>query len=267
MGRFTLNHNQNNHKIENDQTFCYFSFVKNATSQLNFGSGQSSSTSRGFRTSPQPATEVFTHTINRKFFNFNKCCKNSLRYCERPCAGKPCDAGCRVQCGVFGQLCQAVSCAAANPGGCSGSVTTTPTTPSTTSTTAPPLSSCDAGYTLTGSKCLKLVTTPSNYLQAILGCVNMGATLVSMESQADQDAVFALTGSTGGWIGLTDFLDEGVFSWVDGAPVSYTNWRFNAPNNNNNNQHCTQVRANDGEWDDVICNKNQQYVCQKNARP
>lgn len=246
------------------KTFVILVSLKIVTSQLNFGSGQSSSTSRGFQTKPKPTAEVFTHRINQKFFNFNHCCKNSLRYCERPCAGRPCDAGCRVQCGLFGFLCEPVTCAAANPGGCSGGSVTTTTT---TTTSLPPTSSCDAGYTLTGSKCLKLVTTSSNYLQAILGCVNMGATLVSIESQADQDAVFALTGSTGGWIGLTDFLNEGTFSWVDGSPVSYTNWRSNAPNNGNNNQHCTQIRPNDGEWDDVICDKNQQYVCQKNARP
>merc|ERR1719367_433082 len=73
-------------------------------------------------------------------------------------------------------------------------------------------------------------------------------------------------GSTGGWIGFTDFLNEGTFAWVDESVVSYTNWRSGQPNNGNNNQHCTQIRP-DGDWDDVICDKNQQYVCQKNARP
>ena len=110
------------------------------------------------------------------------------------------------------------------------------------------------------------MTSSVNYLQAILGCVSMGSTLVSVQSQAEQDAVFALTGATGGWIGLTDFLNEGTFSWVDESLVSYTNWRSGQPNNGNNNQHCTQIRP-DGDWDDVICDKNQQYVCQKNARP
>ena len=89
-----------------------------------------------------------------------------------------------------------------------------------TTTLAPSTSSCDAGYTTVGSKCYKVVTSSANYLQvgfldlsipifmihqpsltcllqAILGCVASGATLATVSSQTEQDAVFALTGATG----------------------------------------------------------------------
>ena len=92
-----------------------------------------------------------------------------------------------------------------------------------------------------GSKCYRVVSSSANYLQAILGCVSLGASLATVSSQAEQDAVFALTGASGAWIGLTDFLNEGTFSWVDESPVTFTKWRVNQPNNGNNNQHCTQV--------------------------
>ena len=92
-----------------------------------------------------------------------------------------------------------------------------------------------------GSKCYRVVSSSANYLQAILGCVSLGASLATVSSQAEQDAVFALTGASGAWIGLTDFLNEGSFSWVDESPLTFTNWRVNQPNNGNNNQHCTQV--------------------------
>ena len=83
---------------------------------------------------------------NQKFFNFNRCCRNAERYCNRPCAGQECAANCRVQCGFLGGLCPAVSCSVANPLQCTGGVTVT-----TTSTTAAPItSSCDPGYTLSG---------------------------------------------------------------------------------------------------------------------
>jgi len=236
-------------------------FLESALCQLRFGNDQAS---KKFPSSVGTSSNSneFTHTINRKFFNLNQCCKNAARYCNRPCAGRPCTAQCRVQCGFLGQLCEPVSCAVANPSGCSGSAGTS------TTTLAPSTSSCDAGYTTVGSKCYKVVTSSANYLQAILGCVASGATLATVSSQTEQDAVFALTGATGAWIGLTDFLNEGTFSWVDGSAVTYTNWRQQPlqPNNGNNNQHCTQVRP-DGDWDDVICDKNQPYVCQKAARP
>ena len=81
---------------------------------------------------------------NKKFFNFNRCCRNAERYCHRPCAGQECAANCRVQCGFLGSLCPAVSCSLANPGQCTGSGVTTSTT------AAPITSSCDPGYTLSG---------------------------------------------------------------------------------------------------------------------
>lgn len=238
--------------------------VESALCQLNFGGNQQAT--RNFPTATSSsefgATKEFTHRVNQKFFNFNRCCRNAERYCNRPCAGQECAANCRVQCGFLGGLCPAVSCSVANPLQCTGGVTVT-----TTSTTAAPItSSCDPGYTLSGSKCYRLVSSSANYLQAVLGCVSLGASLASVSSQAEQDAVFALTGAAGAWIGLTDFLNEGTFSWVDEAPVTFTNWRVNQPNNGNNNQHCTQIRP-DGDWDDVICDKQQAYVCQKNARP
>jgi len=236
--------------------------VNSVFCQLRFSDQTSNSRSRsrpsnlGFSSSSNNLND-FTHTVNSKFFNNNRCCRNAAQFCKRPCNGRPCEAGCRVQCGFLGQLCDPVSCSVANPGQCTGG---------SGGGGGGSTSSCDPGYTLVGSKCLKLVTSSSNYLQAILGCVSMGSTLVSIQSQAEQDAVFALTGSTGGWIGFTDFLNEGTFAWVDESVVSYTNWRSGQPNNGNNNQHCTQIRP-DGDWDDVICDKNQQYVCQKNARP
>ena len=70
-------------------------------------------------------------------------------------------------------------------------------------------SSCDAGYSLVGSKCVRVFPGPANYLAALTGCTQAGAVLATINSQAEQDAVFALTGSAGAWIGLTDFLDEG----------------------------------------------------------
>ena len=88
----------------------------------------------------------------RKFFN-SKCCDRAEQFCEAPCAGQSCSAGCRVKCGFFSSLCPAVSCGVANPAQCTGGSGGGST------------SSCDSGYTLAGSRCYKLVTSSSNYLQ------------------------------------------------------------------------------------------------------
>merc|ERR1712107_864827 len=61
---------------------------------------------------------------------------------------------------------------------------------------------------------------------------------------------------------VTDFLNEGTFAWVDGTATGFTNWYFNAPNNGNDNQHCVWIRPDD-EWDDVRCETERAFVCQK----
>ena len=152
---------------------------------------------------------------------------------------------CQVSCGFLGStVCEPVSCSVANAAECT--------------------SACADGYTEVGSKCFSAIAGPANYLDAITACCSEGGTLATIESQAEQDAVYALTGDTGAWIGLTDFMAEGTFVWVDGTALSYTNWRPNQPNNGGDTQHCTWIRP-DGGWDDVICTKEQAYVCQTAA--
>ena len=151
--------------------------------------------------------------------------------------------------------CNPISCSVANPFLCTPATTTTTTAVTTTTT-------CDSGWTEVGSKCYKLEAGPADYYDAIAGCIALGGKLASIESQAEQDAIFALTGATGAYIGLTDFLDEGTFAWVDKAAVSFTNWRPNQPNNGNSNQHCVWIRP-DAMWDDITCKREEAYVCQK----
>jgi len=195
----------------------------------------------------------------------HNCCSQAFNLCRDPCNGRECFRTCTVQCG-YGASCQPLSCATANPTGCVSGTTsapiTTTTTPSTTSTSSP--SACESGFTQSGGKCYKYFPGPVNYLGALLGCCSMGAVLASVNSQADQDIVFSLAGSTGAWLGLSDFLDEGKFSWTDGSDVSFTNWRPGQPNNNNINQHCLWLRT-DSFWDDVTCKRQEAYVCQKTA--
>jgi len=177
----------------------------------------------------------------------SNCCSKTTELCASPCAGLDCTEMCEVKCGFLGSIvCTPIACSVGNPDEC---------------VTA---SACADGYTEVGTKCMKVVAGQATYLDAITGCIAEGATLATIESQAEQDAVYALTGSTGAWIGLTDFLDEGTFSWVDGTALSYENFRNNQPNNGGNNQHCTWIRP-DGGWDDVICKRPLPYVCQMDA--
>jgi hypothetical protein len=55
------------------------------------------------------------------------------------------------------------------------------------------------------------------------------------------------------WIGATDQEEEGTFRWAGGAPLGYTGWSFNQPNNLQGNEDCAELRQSDERWSDVPC--------------
>ena len=73
-----------------------------------------------------------------------------------------------------------------------------------------------------------------------------------------------------------DFLDEGIFTWADGtalgsygSPVSPTGsvprppWQNNQPSNSGVGQDCVVIGSNG--WNDIRCNVERGYVCQRAA--
>ena len=122
---------------------------------------------------------------------------------------------------------------------------------------------CDDGYTRISSKCIRIFNSPSTWLSALVTCVKEGGILASVQSEEEQDTLTRLS-PAGAWIGLSDIQGEGSFSWVDGAPLNYTKWRRDQPNNAGMTQHCVLSRP-DGEWDDVKCSRALSFACQKNV--
>ena len=84
-----------------------------------------------------------------------------------------------------------------------------------------------------------------------------GANLISVQDAAENQCILdELTriGETGViWIGFNDEAQEGNFVWYDQAPITYTNWAANEPNNAAGNENCTQILPN-GTWNDLNCN-------------
>lgn len=84
----------------------------------------------------------------------------------------------------------------------------------------------------------------------------LGANLISVQSASENsDLVTALANqgysSNVIWIGFSDAVTEGTFTWFDGAPVTYTNWAPTEPNNAGD-EDCVQIYA-DGSWNDLAC--------------
>ena len=76
------------------------------------------------------------------------------------------------------------------------------------------------------------LTTSTTWTDAQAQAIAAGGNLVTINDAAEQNWLSNVFGTTElFWIGLTDRVTEGVFQWVSGQPVTYTNWAPREPNN------------------------------------
>ncbi len=106
-------------------------------------------------------------------------------------------------------------------------------------------------------------------------CESLGGHLPIVETAAENDFLvkladknFAREGRNGReavWLGMTDADSEGNWRWIDGKPVTYTNWLLSQPNNKSNNEHSGMLWLSNepthptGQWCDQP-NKSEQHV-------
>ncbi|MCL4179872.1 MAG: tandem-95 repeat protein, partial [Verrucomicrobia bacterium] len=81
--------------------------------------------------------------------------------------------------------------------------------------------------------------------------VGMGGHLVAIGSAAEQGFVYGrfCSGVTDMWVGLTDEGEEGVWVWVSGEEVGYTNWAGGEPNSGDSYDYAYMHEGN-GLWYD-----------------
>ncbi len=79
------------------------------------------------------------------------------------------------------------------------------------------------------------------------------AHLVAVNDEAEQKWLVEIFGWQPYWIGLTDFAEEGEWSWTSGEPVTYTNWTLHEPMDTGSGEedHVFMGHALNGEWSDI----------------
>jgi len=94
---------------------------------------------------------------------------------------------------------------------------------------SPMMTNSENGY-------LYLLLTPGNWTDSEARAEALGGHLATINSQAEEDWIFNTFSSYGVqqhnlWIGLNDIEQPSNFTWASDAPVIYTNWRSDQPDN------------------------------------
>jgi hypothetical protein len=79
-----------------------------------------------------------------------------------------------------------------------------------------------------------------NYPEAEAFCTEIGATIASIHSAAENELARTACGASMCWLGLEEIGGNAwtpkasqTWRWVDGSTATYTNWQTGEPNNNN----------------------------------
>jgi glucose/arabinose dehydrogenase len=97
-----------------------------------------------------------------------------------------------------------------------------------------------------------LTTSAKTWEAAQTEAQSLGGNLVTINDAAEETWLRQTFGVTEGfWIGLSDRTVEGQFQWINGEPVTYTNWAPGEPNNSGGNQDYAWLNfTSTGQWDD-----------------
>jgi len=67
------------------------------------------------------------------------------------------------------------------------------------------------------------------------------------------------------WLGLEDPLCKGGtcnYAWIDGTPLTYSNYNFGEPNNTGGGEHCIEAQAFSTGWNDIPCANVRGVICE-----
>ena len=111
------------------------------------------------------------------------------------------------------------------------------------------------------------VSNPINWLDAQSSCAIWGGDLTSITTVRENNYLNTLITSSVGncWIGLNDRDVDGMYTWIDGTTVGYTNWTSTPSDDTNSN--CVQINnAGNGMWESVSCGMTlSAFLCKRDS--
>ncbi|NXO00784.1 MRC1 protein, partial [Rhinopomastus cyanomelas] len=126
---------------------------------------------------------------------------------------------------------------------------------------------CLKGWERHGFYCYLVGHTSTTFSVAKKTCERSGSYLTTIGDRYEQAYLTSLVGLSSEkyfWIGLSDTEEQGMFKWVTGEGVLYTNWNAAMPGNE---AGCVALRTGNaaGLWDVLNCEVKAKFLCKKLA--
>ncbi|XP_018411418.1 PREDICTED: pulmonary surfactant-associated protein D-like [Nanorana parkeri] len=104
-----------------------------------------------------------------------------------------------------------------------------------------------------------------NFENAQKTCKEAGGNLATARNAADNSAVQEILHTKGetikAFLGISDLQVEGIFKYLTGEKMTFTNWNLGEPNNSKDNEDCVEIQDN-GKWNDIPCNLLRLVICE-----
>lgn len=107
----------------------------------------------------------------------------------------------------------------------------------------------------------------SNFNKCERYCEKMGGHLAVIDSEGENQAIYSYllkNDRDHTFFGFSDQNNEGLWEWVDGSPIYYTNWASGQPNNKGGREHFAQFNGKDGgTWNDAgFGDQSHRFLCE-----
>uniref|UniRef100_A0A6I8QR96 C-type lectin domain-containing protein n=1 Tax=Xenopus tropicalis TaxID=8364 RepID=A0A6I8QR96_XENTR len=95
-----------------------------------------------------------------------------------------------------------------------------------------------------------------------LTCKKAGGRIATPMNEAENSALLSILKEQNkyAYLGVTEGVIPSIYLYLDGTPLSYSNWRKNEPNGKGK-EKCVEMFT-DGQWNDKACNQNRLTVCE-----
>ncbi|XP_077323740.1 collectin-46-like [Lithobates pipiens] len=101
-----------------------------------------------------------------------------------------------------------------------------------------------------------------NFTDAKKRCADAGGQIASPNNADENEAVRSITNHFDGlaFLGINELETDGTYRFPSGDAISYTNWKKDAPSNNQDT-HCLELQRT-GKWNDIACQNKRLIICE-----